>query len=414
MSLEEEKENLGCYPDPPIEDSTQEEQPDLIKRENSLSTGPKRKKKMKNINCKSKKLNYQCTGHWKEDHGQPLFGVSVNPHISDPDDPVVFATVGFNRVTIYESTPSGVRLVQCYADPDPEENFYTCAWSYDSETRRPILAAAGSRGIIRLFSPASMACVRHFVGHGNAINELKFHPTDPNLLLSASRDHALRVWNVKTEANIIILGGVEGHRDEVLSADFDMAGKKIVSCGMDHSLKIWDFHSDKIRDAIKLSYEIGVNGCKTGFPTVLSHFPEFSTRDIHRNYVDCCRWFGDIVFSKSCENSIVCWKPGQLDDRSDKNDESSSTIIHKLQLKECDIWFIRFSMDGDGKSLALGNRTGKVFVWDLDVEDPADIRCSVLAHPKCTSTVRQTSMSKDGSVLISVCDDGTLWRWVKN
>ncbi len=133
---------------------------------------------------KQTKAAYRCTGFWREDHGQPIFGVAVNLHLGSDDDgddeeaPVVFATVGNNRVTLYEALPGGdCRLLQCYADPDADENFYTCAWSFDPEDGRPVLAAAGSRGIVRVFSPANMSCVKHYVGHGQCINELKFHPS---------------------------------------------------------------------------------------------------------------------------------------------------------------------------------------------------------------------------------------------
>lgn len=32
---------------------------------------------------------------------------------------------------------------------------------------------------------------------------------------------------------------------------------------------------------------------------------------------------------------------------------------------------------------------------------------------KCKTPVRQIAMNKDASVIVYVCDDGTVWRWDK-
>ena len=40
----------------------------------------------------------------------------------------------------------------------PDENFYTCAWSYDSDTFESLLIVAGSKGVIRVVGTSTVSC----------------------------------------------------------------------------------------------------------------------------------------------------------------------------------------------------------------------------------------------------------------
>ncbi|CAD7672155.1 unnamed protein product [Nyctereutes procyonoides] len=374
-----------------IESGTNTERPDTPTNTPNV---PGRKSwgkgKWKSRKCK---YSFKCVNSLKEDHNQPLFGVQFNWH-SKEGDLLVFATVGSNRVTLCECHSQGeIRLLQSYVDADADENFYTCAWTYDNNTSHPLLAVAGSRGIIRRINPITMQCIKHYVGHGNAINELKFHPRDPNLLLSV-----------------------------MLTMIFWV--KKIMSCGMDHSLKLWRINSKRMMNAIKESYDYNPNKTNRPFISQKIHFPDFSTRDIHRNYVDCVRWLGDLILSKSgraiLHSHQQCMKDPvspnlrrhlSYDIDKIKPSESNVTILERFDYSQCDIWYMRFSMDFWQKMLALGNQVGKLYVWDLEVEDPHKAKCTTLTHHKCGAAIRQTSFSRDSSILIAVCDDASIWRW---
>ena len=111
----------------------------------------------------------------------------------------------------------GARPARCIARQQPDERFYACAWLPPLDGAGPQLLFAGERGVIRAADPARLAAPLVLTGHGGAINEMRMHPVDPSLLFSASNDHSVRLWNVRKGVCVAIFGGVEGHRDSVLS-----------------------------------------------------------------------------------------------------------------------------------------------------------------------------------------------------
>ncbi|KAE8693418.1 Polycomb group protein FERTILIZATION-INDEPENDENT ENDOSPERM [Hibiscus syriacus] len=240
----------------------------------------------------SKKREYRVTNRLQEGK-RPLYAVVFN--FIDSRYFNVFATIGGNRVTIY----------QCLEGDQKDESFYTVSWAC-SVDGAPFVVAGDINGIIRVIDASNEKIHKSFVGHGDSINEIRTQPLKPSLIVTASKDESIRLWNGHTGICILIFAGAGGHRNEVLSVDFHPSDiYRIASCGMDNTIKIWSMKDvNKLSDVMIARRSSGLmlrnHSCDRysfKIPNKICTIPLFLA-SIHSNYVDCNRWHGDFILSK--------------------------------------------------------------------------------------------------------------------
>jgi polycomb protein EED len=303
----------------------------------------------------------------------------------------------------------------------PQKLFFQSLIDSESFDGPQMLCVAGTRGIIKVIDPVRKMLYSVLPGHGSDIYDLKFSPVDEWLLLSASKDDSLRLWNVQTATCVAIFAGHEGHRGGVLSVGWHRSGDRFVSGGMDNTIKLWNIgEGSQVSSAIEKSKtvkptlwdaEVG-----TSFCTVHEEMPYFSTTKVHTDYVDCVRFVGDLILSKDTHDSIVLWHP---DLTKTKNAFGQQRLpcdviaLREFPFKDCDVWFIRFDTDRDCRMVALGNTTGEIRLWDIDSNLKKKHRLD-LVQQYCNSTIRMVAFSIDSHFLAAACDDSTVWIWDAN
>ena len=322
-----------------------------------------------------------------------------------------------------EETVERTTLLQCYVDADPNETYYTCCWCSKKNALVPYIACAGAKGVVRVLNCKKKDFCGALVGHGGEINDLRVHPAMPNIIASASKDLSVRLWNVSNGVCVAIFAGARGHRNDVLSVDFHPnlhfcpeSGREdvvvIATGGMDNAVKVWSTRGKKVSQAIEDS-ELWEDEI-VEFPTAQVRAPEFSTFHAHNHFVDCVRYFGEVIFSKSVENKILAWTPDfylndkntddaamvEADENTNKsNDNSNNSSNEKVgiqkyggddekfkrsfrklksfNLVDAENWWVRFSLAKEASVLCCGNTKGLVRVWkfydsDADDDDESD------------------------------------------
>jgi len=90
--------------------------------------------------------------------------------------------------------------------------------------------------------------------------------------------------------------------------------------------------------------------------------------------------------------------------------EPAAIVLREFEFRDADIWFVRFSLDLKSQLMAIGNKYGRLWIWNIDGTPNATL-VKNHGHLKCNSAIRQTAFSPDGKYLVCCCENGSIWKW---
>jgi WD40 repeat protein len=288
----------------------------------------------------------------------------------------------------------------------------------DSSTLGPqLLCAGGCSGVIKVIDPVKMKQIASLHGHGDEVYDLKVSPTNENLLLSASIDESIRLWNLGAFACVAIFAGQHGHEGFVLSLSWHFQGERFASSGKDQSIRLWSINDGKVQEALGASRRLNRSQRRPSFHPASQPLPYFATSKVHRNVVDCVHFLGDdMILSKSTYNSIILWAPILPEGTAPScasgeaafKPPSDILVLRTFDLRDCNLWFVRFAVDPIGRLLAVGTIKGEVDVWDIDsCEERPSQRLKAITN----QTIRTLAFSPNGKILVTCCDNAQVCKW---
>eukprot|EP00158_Paraphelidium_tribonemae_P004663 Partr_v1_DN26895_c3_g1_i1_m40721 putative cell division cycle 40 homolog (S. cerevisiae) len=297
-----------------------------------------------------------------------------------------------------------------------------------------------------------------FTGHTRGVNTVRFQPQHGHLVLSASMDCTVKIWDVYHSR--ALLHTYTGHEKSIRDICFSHDGRQFLSCGYDKTIKRFDVEtgaciqsfsskSDRISqfthwqpDSDSVFLSGGSDGMVFQYDcnskdSVVSTFAEHTGPVSSLVFVDG----GSKFITTSDDKSIKTWdlsSSGSLYSFADSNmDIISSTALHPSgrslsaavdnQIVVYDIsenfqvessrkkrfpgiltagYSCQIAFSPDGRYLTSGDSTGELVFWNWKT---ARVSKKIRAHLQCCSSVSWSP--QDPAKVVSASWDGTCKLW---
>lgn len=234
------------------------------------------------------------------------------------------------------------------------------------------ILAAGGRGIVYLFDPATSDLLAKIEGQHPRITALAFSPDGKMLAVASSavgEAHDVRLYDFHSTAAPYTAKGtiVNTHQDAIHALAFSPDGEILASCGYDRVIKLWDTAAKKELRVLK-DHSDAVYG--------ISFSPD-----------------GKWLASAAADRAVKVW------------DAAAGKRLHTLS--ESTDWVYATAFSPDGRHLAAAGVDKSIRIWRISAEGGRIVQ-SVFAHE---SSVSRLVYSADGQTLFSLGEDRVVKAW---
>ena len=287
------------------------------------------------------------------------------------------ALCGKTYVYVFDSN---FKQVQCYCIKSISEDFLCITWGVIKGDL--YLAVGGYLGSIYILNLQNYRSHKVLEGHVKSVNCVKFMPTSCDLLLSASEDLSIRLWHVD---NKIVIALFKQHIQGVLFIDIHQSQAVFVSGGKDSAIKFWSLLP------VQPSIEFARVWTNSQFNSLEILKPSFSEHKLLQGYIDCVKFYGNLVISKSQTGEIVVWK-------TTGENHDVITVVKVLRTSCLGEINIKFALCKRKRILVIGNNIGECFFYKLDWTHSDEILYKLSENE---GIVRSVEVAKDSVVITS-------------
>ncbi|GJP50559.1 hypothetical protein CLOM_g9714 [Closterium sp. NIES-68] len=279
------------------------------------------------------------------------------------------------------------------------ERYAAVAWMVGAE-ERVLIAAGGQLGAISIVDFHTRRHIKTLMGQGDAITNLCAHPSQPSILLSASKDGSVWVWHVERGVCCMVLVGI--HRGPVLTVDVSgLERMAVVTAGEDARVCVWNLREHWHLVDRAAAWE----GRPSDFPTKQVTLPGFVASRVHSSPIQQAWFHGGLFVSQCVAGSVRVWQWNFK--RGVDIKEGSSEVLLELEAPPpSDGRPPRFSMTAPRRVLALRSGTDEVAVYRV-----GDISQRLSLRPNPSVPIRGVALSHDGSMVLCCCANGRIYRW---